>query len=46
MPPEGGEGMPLLGGWMTADDLQPATKSVAATMTRPVLVRLDFDLVD
>lgn len=37
--------MPLLGGWIT-DDLQPATKSVAAKMTRPILARLNMDLVD
>ena len=46
MPPEGGDGMPLLGGWITAEDLQPATKSVAATMTRPVPAQLKEDLAD
>jgi hypothetical protein len=45
VPPDGGVGIPLLGGWIT-DDLQPATNSVAAKMTRPVLARLDMDLVD
>jgi hypothetical protein len=45
MPPDGGDGMPLLGGWMT-DDLQPATKSVAASTARPVPAQLEEDLAD
>jgi hypothetical protein len=45
MPPDGGEGMPLLGGWMT-EDLQPVTKSVAAQMTRPALAMRDIDRID
>ena len=45
MPPEGGDGMPLLGGWMT-DDLHPAMKSVAAKTTRPVLAQWNVDLAD
>ena len=45
-PPDGGVGIPLLGGWTTTDDLQPATKSVAATMTRPVRAQLNGNLAD
>ncbi len=45
MPPDGGDGMPLLGGWMT-EDLQPAMKSVVANKTRPVPAQLNDDLLD
>lgn len=45
MPPEGGAGMPLEGGWIT-DDLQPAINNVAANTTRPALAGLSENLAD
>ena len=45
MPPDGGDGIPLLGGWIT-EDLQPATKNVAARKTRPVPAQLEGNLAD
>jgi len=45
MPPDGGAGMPLLGGWMT-EVLQPAINSVAAHTARPVLAQRNEILAD
>jgi hypothetical protein len=45
MPPDGGAGMPLLGGWMT-ELLHPAMRSVAAHTARPVLAQRNEDLAD